>query len=231
MPGMAGGSVEITMIKVDKISPNVYNPNIIMEDIWIKLTEEIKEKGLCEPIIVRKAGDGYEVVDGEHRLNICRDLGWEEIPCIIQDFDDKEARIKTIQLNYMRGSPIPLKLASLIHDLNKEIKLEDLAKRLPYEEVQLMDSLELLKLPDNLDKTIEAQALKEEEEMPLVISFVLYKKQLEVVEKAINTAFQDLPKETKNQKAVALEKICAQFIEQEGLKKEPEAAEEKKESV
>ena len=215
--------MEITMIKVDKISPNIYNPNIIMEDIWIKLTEEIKEKGLCEPIIVRKVEDGYEVVDGQHRLGICRDLGWKEIPCIIQNFDDKEARIKTIQLNYMRGSPVPLKLASLIHDLNKEIKLEDLAKRLPYEEVQLIDSLELLKLPDGLDKTIEAQALKEEEEMPTVISFVLYKKQLEVVEEAVGMAVKDLPKEAKNQKAMALSKICAQFIEQEGLKKNREA--------
>ena len=143
---------------------------------------------------------------------------------MFRDYDDKEAKIKTLQLNYMRGSAVPIKLAYLIHDLNKEIKLEDLAKRLPYEEPQLMDSLELLKLPEGLDKTIEAQALKEEEEMPSVISFVVYKRQLELIEKAINMAIQDLSKEAKNLKAMALEYICAQYLEQQGVKTETEAS-------
>jgi ParB-like chromosome segregation protein Spo0J len=148
------------------------------------------------------------------------------MPCIIVDYDDKEAKIKTLQLNYMRGSAVPIRLAHLIYDLNKEIKLEDLARRLPYDEPQLMDNLELLKLPEGLDKTLEAQALKEEEEMPTVLSFVLYRRQLEVVEEAISKAVQALPNDTKNLRAMALEKICAQYLEQQGLKNKLEMAAE-----
>jgi len=157
-----------------------------------KLRQEIAQKGVCVPIIVRKGDNGYCIVDGEHRWRICRDLGFKEIPCIIQDFSDTEAKIKTLQLNYMRGSAVPVKLASLIHDLNREITLSELSKRLPYEEPQLMDNLELLKLPEDFGRAIEEQARKEEQELPSVISFVVYKEQAEVIEEAIRIVLETL---------------------------------------
>jgi len=215
---MAGAGMEITLIELNRIAPNNYNPNVVSEDILAKLRAEIAQKGLCEPIIVRKSGNGYEVVDGEHRWQVCKDLGWPEIPCIIQDYTDTEAKIKTLQLNYMRGSAVPIKLASLIHDLSKEIKLEDLAKMLPYEEPQMLNNLELLKLPEDFGKTVEEQARKEAEELPSVISFVVYKKQLEVIDEAIKLALEKIPKEAKNLKAMALEYICAEFIAAQGVK-------------
>ena len=213
--------MDIKPIRIDRIFPNDYNPNVVSEDILAKLRAEISQKGLCEPIILRRKGnDGYEIVDGEHRWRVCQELGWEEIPCIIQDYDDNEAKIKTLQLNYMRGSAVPVKLASLIHELSKEIKLEDLAKRLPYEEPQMLNDLELLKLPEDFGKTVEEQARKEADELPSVMSFVLYKKQLEIVEEAIKIALEKLPKGAKNQKAMALEHICAEFIDRQGVKRE-----------
>ncbi len=211
---MAGDWMEIVLIELNRIVPNDYNPNVISADIMAKLRAEIGQKGLCEPIIVRRwSNDGYLIVDGYHRWLICRDLGYTEVPCIIQDYDDKEAKIKTIQLNYMRGMPVPIKLASLIHDLSKEIKLEDLTKRLPYEEVQLKDNLELLKLPEDFGKTIENQAEKEAKELPSVISFVLYQNQLQTVEDAVRIAAEEIAEGTKNQRAVALTKICADYLE------------------
>ena len=214
--------MDIKLIETGLVKPNGWNPNIVQEDILAKLRQEIAQKGVCVPILVRIRGDAYEIVDGEHRWQICRDLGFKEIPCIIQDFNDTEAKIKTLQLNYMRGSAVPVKLAFLIHDLSKEISLEDLAKRLPYEEPQLMDSLELLKLPEDFGNELEAQARKEAEELPSVISFVVYKEQLGVIEEAINIATRELPEGAKNSKALALERICAYFIEQQEVKKKPE---------
>jgi ParB/RepB/Spo0J family partition protein len=183
-----------------------------------KLRAEIAQKGLCEPIIVRSRGDAYEIVDGEHRWRTCRDLGISKIPCIIQDYDDNEAKIKTLQLNYLRGSVIPIKLAALIHDLNKEIKLEDLAKRLPYEEPQLLDNLELLKLPEGFGDDLEEQAKVAEEEMPSVHTFVLFKEQREVLEEALKMASEAIPEGTKNSKAIALKEICIYFLMSKGVK-------------
>ena len=212
--------MDITLIELNRINPNDYNPNVVEADILAKLRAEIAQKGLCEPIIVRVSGNGYVIVDGEHRWQVCRDLGFKEIPCIVQDYSDTEAKIKTLQLNYLRGSAIPIKLASLIHDLNKEIKLEDLAKRLPYEEILLKNNLELLKLPEGFEELVSEQARKDAEELPSVISFVLYRKQLETVEKAIQIALEKLPKGAKNLKASALEQICAYFLDGQGVKNE-----------
>ena len=209
---MADNRLEIVFIKVDSIIPNIWNPNIVPEDILAKLRAEIRQHGLTVPITVRSSGNGYEIVDGYHRWLICKELGLQEIPCIIQDFSDTEAKIKTLQLNYMKGSPIPVKLASLIHDLNKEIKLEDLSKRLPYEEAQLMDNLELLKLPEDFGNEIEERARKEEKELPSVLTFVIYKEQQEIIERAIKIALETLPKQAKNLRAMALEVICADYI-------------------
>jgi len=214
----------ITQIATDQIHPNNHNPNVVLPDIMAKLRAEIGQKGLCEPIHVRCSPHGYEIVDGEHRWRVCRDLGMKEIPCIIQDFDDNEAKIKTLQLNYMHGQAVPIKMAALIHDLNKEITLEDLAKRLPYEEPQLLDNLELLKLPEGFGEILEAQAKQEEAEMPSVHTFVLFKKQRETVEEALRIASETIPQGAKNSKAIALEKICAYFITAQRDKETPETS-------
>jgi ParB family chromosome partitioning protein len=218
--------LDITLIELNKIKPNDYNPNVVPEDILAKLRAEIGQKGLTQPIIVRSRDNGYVIVDGYHRWLICRDLGWQKIPCIIQDFDDNEAKIKTLQLNYMRGSAVPVKLASLIHDLSKEIKLEDLAKWLPYETPQMMDSLELLKLPEDFGKELESKASQEEQELPSVISFVIYKEQLGIIEEALKIAIQELPEGTKNSKALALERICVDFLMQQRIKKKNDSSAE-----
>jgi ParB-like partition proteins len=220
---MADNRLQVTLIELNRINPNDYNPNIVPGDILAKLRAEIAEKGLCEPIIVRSSGNGYTIVDGEHRWQVCKELGFQEIPCIVQEYSDTEAKIKTLQLNYLRGSAVPIKLASLIHSLNREMTLEELARRLPYEEPQMMDALELLKLPENYGNELEEQALKEEAELPSVISFVLYKTQLDVIEEAIKMAIRDLPEGAKNLRALAIEKICAEYIARQEVKAKTEA--------
>ena len=216
--------MDIKLIELNRIQPNGYNPNAVPEDILAKLRAEIGQNGACLPIIVRVRGDGYEIIDGQHRWQVCKELGLQEIPCIVQAYSDTEARIKTLQLNYLRGSAVPIRLASLIHDLNREITLEELARRLPYEELHMMDTLELLKLPDNYGNELEEQALKEEAELPSVISFVVYKKQLEMIEGAIKTATRDLPEGAKKLRALALEKICAEYTALKGVKTKTEVS-------
>ena len=88
----------------------------------------------------------------------------------------------------------------------------------------ILDSLELLKLPDDFGKELEEQALRDEAELPSVISFVVYKKQLEAIEEAIKTATKNLPEGAKNLRALALEKICAKYIGREEVKAKTEAS-------
>jgi len=209
--------MDVINIKTSELKPNEYNPNVVSEDIMAKLRAEIARKGLCVPIVVRSRDNAYEIVDGEHRWRICQELGWGEVPCVIQDYDDNEARIKTLQLNYMKGSVIPIKLANLIHDLNREIKIEELEKMLPYEKIEIKDSLELLKLSENFENGVKVNT-EDEEEPRVVWTVVLRKEEAETVDTAIEEIKKHLPQEVKNSKALALEMLCRYFLLDKGVK-------------
>jgi ParB/RepB/Spo0J family partition protein len=167
--------LEVQKIPIFRLVPNPWNPNEINPKIMTKLKNEIKRKGVVQPILVRPKGEDYEIVDGYHRWLILKELGYAEVPCIVKDLDDTEAKLKTLQLNYMRGSAVPIKLANLIHDLNRTMTLDDLEAALPYDKAELKDDLALLKLPTDIDRVIEEKAEKERKQEPIFISAVIYK--------------------------------------------------------
>lgn len=169
-------TTEVRLLPIEKIRPNTYNPNKIDEKNLAKLKADIERKGKVPPIVVRPIGpEEWEIVDGYHRWLILKDLGHSRIPAVIWDIDETEAKLKTVQLNYLRGNAVPIRLANLIHDLNRTMTLEDLEAALPYEKAELKDSLDLLKLPTDIDKVVEERAEKERREEPIFISATIYK--------------------------------------------------------
>lgn len=83
----------------------------------------------ADPILIRKhptLEDRYQIVDGEHRWRVMRDLWVESMHCEIQTLSDKDARIKTIAKNKFRGEPDSLKLAELIMDLKDHYGVTDM---------------------------------------------------------------------------------------------------------
>jgi hypothetical protein len=68
---------------------------------------------------------------------------------------------------------VPARLANLVHDLNRTYSVDDLAKMLPWSAGQLRDSLELLKLPANLQDKLEQQAARDAAEAPIPVTVVL----------------------------------------------------------
>jgi len=83
-------SVEnISMLSLKDIEPDPNQPRKQFDDNSIKeLANSIKEKGLLQPIIVRKVGDKYLIIAGERRYRACKLLGMEKIPCIVKAVDD-----------------------------------------------------------------------------------------------------------------------------------------------
>ncbi len=168
--------LEIQSLPIDKVKANNWNPNKMDTKTMSKLKSDIKRKGVVQPILVRQTKENeWEIIDGFHRWSILQELGYREVPAIVLDMDDTEAKLKTIQLNYMRGSAVPIRLANLIHDLNRTMTLEDLEAALPYEKAELKDSLSLLKLPTDIDKVVEERAEKERKAEPIFISATIYK--------------------------------------------------------
>ena len=202
------GSLKITDIPVEKLSPNPWNPNRMSEPMKHKLREYIKKEGFVEPIVVRPRGEGFEILGGFHRWSIAKELGHQSIPCVIVNLDDRRAKILSINLNEMKGQSLPNLLSELIHDLSKEITLEDIESRLPYSMEELKDSLELLKIPDGLEAYLEEESARRELERPKILSFVV--EDGETIERAISAAMAH--QEKNPTRGRALLEICRHYL-------------------
>jgi len=204
--------LNVQELPVDKLQPNPWNPNRMSQEMRHKLKEYIKKEGFVEPIVVRPKDDGYEILGGFHRWSIARELEYQTIPCVVIELDDKRARILSVNLNEMKGQSLPNLLAELVHDLSKEITLEDLETLLPYSINELKDSLELLKIPAGLEAFLDEEMAKQEINKPQILTFVV--DDAEPVEKAIAVSLAKI--QTKPTRGRALIDICRMYME--GLK-------------
>lgn len=85
------------------IRPNPAQPRTIFRQQPLdELTESIRRHGILQPLSVRKAGVGYELIAGERRLRAARQAGLTEIPCIIMNMDERESAMSAILENLQR---------------------------------------------------------------------------------------------------------------------------------
>ena len=151
---------KIEVIDVEKIRPNDYNPNAMPAAVYEALVGSIKKRGFKSAIYVRQADeDGfYTIVDGEHRWQAAKESGFLEVPCVVLPATQDEAMMDTISMNQLRGNMVPVALAMVIAELSKRIPIDVLERELGFEKHELTDQMELLKLPDDIEKTIEMHA-------------------------------------------------------------------------
>ncbi|MEJ2289499.1 MAG: ParB/RepB/Spo0J family partition protein [Deinococcales bacterium] len=97
-PESALGAVPIDEIRYNRKQPRKYLDEKSLAD----LTASIRDKGVLEPIIVRRAAEGYELVAGERRTRAAQMAGLSEIPAIVTEIDDREALEVSIMENLQR---------------------------------------------------------------------------------------------------------------------------------
>ena len=147
--GSSRNEIEFQWIETSRLRPNPWNPNRMSEPNAAKLAAEIKKGGIILPIVVRPNGGDYQIVDGEHRWMMADRLNMEKVPCVVVAMDEQEARMKTLQLNRLRGEDDPEMLARLLRDLNTGLGIDALSTRLPFDELEIEQSLELLELKES----------------------------------------------------------------------------------
>jgi ParB/RepB/Spo0J family partition protein len=166
----------IRHIPLNQIEPNEWNPNEMDAKTYSKMKKDIQRTGYIPPLLVMPIGpERYKIVDGYHRWLVAKELNMQTVPCQVLEMDDTEAMLKTVQLNYMRGAAVPIKLANVIHSLNRTMTLAEIEAKLPYEEEELRDDLALLKLPADIEIDMERKAAQERSEEPVFISAVIYR--------------------------------------------------------
>jgi len=103
-------------LPIDKIVPNKWNVNAPTEETLKKIREDMMKYGerFVEPITVRRKDDYFEIVDGEQRWRIAKELGWEKIPVIVKNLSDEEAKRLCLSYNITEGNPDWIKLSKIM---------------------------------------------------------------------------------------------------------------------
>jgi ParB/RepB/Spo0J family partition protein len=119
-------------IPINKLIPNTWNPNVMDSQTYQALSESFREFGDIDPILVRDLGNKYQIIDGEHRYKIARDLGIDKIQCIVVDVSDTQAKRLTQIMNRTKGKDDPERLMNLLDSLLAELSEDELVSGLPY---------------------------------------------------------------------------------------------------
>lgn len=148
----------IEYIDINDIKPNSNQPRKTFdEDKLAELAASIEEHGLIQPVVLRKAEKGYEIVAGERRWRAARKIGVKEIPCIIKELSDEENMLLAIIENMQREDLNPIEEAEGIrqmidtYGLTQEEVSKSVGKSRPY----IANSLRLLRLPEAVRHHVE----------------------------------------------------------------------------
>ncbi|TVQ53438.1 MAG: hypothetical protein EA377_07955 [Phycisphaerales bacterium] len=124
------------IIPLDRLVPHPDNANRMTSGDRAKLMAHVRETGRYPAIIVRPHPDpnrdgDYQVLDGHHRLEVLRELGYERANCEVWDVTDDQATLLLLTLNRLRGEDDPEKRGALIQRLAQKQDVRDLLDRLP----------------------------------------------------------------------------------------------------
>jgi len=112
------------MIPVAAIKRNPYQPRAPIDESELKdLVSSIKEKGVIEPLIVKRSGDQFVLAAGERRLSAARIAGLKEVPAIIRDLGDRELLEIGLIENLQRKDLNPIEEALAYDQLSKKFNL------------------------------------------------------------------------------------------------------------
>jgi ParB family chromosome partitioning protein len=138
-------------IPIDRIKPNPFQPRKTFDaEALHDLQASIEEYGVLVPVIVRKRGEGYELIAGERRWRASAALQKPTIPAIVRDSDDKDSLEVAIIENLQRENLNPLEEAAGFQHLIEEYAFtqDDVAKHLGKSRPAIANALRLLTLAD-----------------------------------------------------------------------------------
>jgi ParB family transcriptional regulator, chromosome partitioning protein len=156
----AGGYQELP---VSTIRPNRYQPREHFgEEQLSALADSIREVGVLQPVLVRPADDGYELIAGERRWRAARRAGLQAIPALIKTTDDASALEHALVENVHRADLNALEEAAAYQQLIEDFRLthEQVAARVGRSRVAITNTLRLLQLPPAIQKMIQDDTLK-----------------------------------------------------------------------
>jgi ParB family chromosome partitioning protein len=147
---------------IEEIRPSKSQPRKTFSNEKLdELAASIREKGIIQPLVVRKKDDHYELIAGERRWRAAQKAGLRDLPVVIQDVSDDTALEMALIENIQREDLNAVEEAEAYQALMERFTLsqEELAKRVGKERSTVANSLRLLKLPAEIKRDIVEERL------------------------------------------------------------------------
>jgi ParB family chromosome partitioning protein len=138
-------------LELDRVDPNPHQPRATFDPEHLKeLAESIKQHGVLQPVVVRRAGERYELILGERRLRAARMAGRTSIPAIVRDAGDAESLKYALMENLQREDLNPIEEAAGYNMLREEFSLSarEIADIIGKDRSTVANTLRLLNLPE-----------------------------------------------------------------------------------
>jgi ParB family transcriptional regulator, chromosome partitioning protein len=142
---------------IEELKPHDMQPRKSFDDARLaELSASIKEKGIIQPLVVRKLGDHYQIIAGERRWRAAQKAGLKEVPVVIQDVSEDWALEMALIENIQREDLNPIEEAEAYRNLMDSFDLsqEEVAKRVGRERSTVANMLRLLRLPGGVRKDV-----------------------------------------------------------------------------
>ena len=142
-------STRVQYIPLGRIRPNPQQPRQGFDEVGLaELAASIRSCGILQPLTVRRAGDGYELVAGERRLRAARIAGLREVPCLVAQVGEEDSALLALMENLQRRDLDCWEEAAAIARLISRYGLsqEEAARRLGRAQPTVANKLRLLQL-------------------------------------------------------------------------------------
>lgn len=149
-------------IAIDDIYPCPFQPRTFFDDENLRtLSESIREKGVLQPLLVRKRNDKYEIIAGERRWRAARMAGLKTVPVVLKDLSDQETLEIALIENLQRENLSAIEEAEGLNRLIKEYEYtqDTLGKVIGKSRSYIANSLRLLMLPQEVRQLIQDNKL------------------------------------------------------------------------
>mgnify|MGYP001055319911 CR=1 FL=1 len=223
--------MELQMIPINKIQPNPFQPRESFEKESLKeLADSIRDASLIQPIVVRKHGEGYQIIAGERRWRAAQMADLKQIPCIVKDIVEERVLLESLIENLHRRDLTDIERENAIHELweNRQTlgfnSKTQLAKALGVTETRVWEDVEAWEFrhKESLHGEISTRAIRatrglETEERKRVLEKVSAEEfkvsELDTVASVIKKAPEPIKKELLKPKSFVTPKMAETIVE------------------
>jgi ParB family transcriptional regulator, chromosome partitioning protein len=151
-------------LPVGSIRPNPYQPRVALDEPqFSELVASMQTAGLLQPVVVRRHLDGYQLIAGERRWRAAQKLGWQKIPAVIKEADDRTLLTLALVENLQRDNLSAIEEATSYQRLIEEFQVSqtEVARLVGRDRSTVANALRLLKLPPEVATLVDQGRLSE----------------------------------------------------------------------